>query len=68
LFRPHNDPDDHWDLACAFALAKTGLCPLAGVLIDFPPGHSRYSFYKKLKPAAAAKAKPKASAKRARRR
>ena len=38
LFRPHNDPDDHWDLACAFALAKTGLCPLAGVLIDFPPG------------------------------
>ena len=37
-------------------------------LIDFPPGHSRYSFYKKLKPAAAAKAEPKASAKRAKRR
>lgn len=21
LFRPHFDPDDHWDLACVFALA-----------------------------------------------
>src|SRR5690349_1394700 len=38
LFRPYNDPDDHWDLACAFAIAKVGLCPLSGVLIDFPPG------------------------------
>src|SRR5262249_20763604 len=38
LFRPHNDPDDHWDLACAFAIAKLGLRPLVGVLIDHPPG------------------------------
>ena len=38
LFRPHNDPDDHWDLACVFALAVKGLVPLAGVLIDHPPG------------------------------
>lgn len=38
LFRPHNDPDDHWDLACAFAIAKHGWATLAGVLIDHPPG------------------------------
>ena len=38
LFRPHNDPDDHWDLACAFAIAKLGYTALAGVLIDHPPG------------------------------
>ena len=24
LFRPHGDPDDHWDLACEYALAKVG--------------------------------------------
>lgn len=38
LFRPHNDPDDHWDLACAFALAARGMASLAGILIDYPPG------------------------------
>ncbi|MCY2993106.1 MAG: hypothetical protein NTY19_35270 [Planctomycetota bacterium] len=37
LFRPHNDPDDHWDLACAYALAYQGRAELKGVLIDFPP-------------------------------
>lgn len=37
LFRPHEDPDDHWDLACQFALAKRGLIDFQGVLIDFPP-------------------------------
>lgn len=37
LFRPHEDPDDHWDLACQFALAKKGLIDLRGVLIDYPP-------------------------------
>ncbi|MCP4450169.1 MAG: hypothetical protein GY809_01805, partial [Planctomycetes bacterium] len=37
LFRPHNDPDDHWDLACVFALAQQGLIDLKGVLIDSPP-------------------------------
>lgn len=38
LFRPHNDPDDHWDLACAFALASLGKASLAGIMIDYPPG------------------------------
>jgi len=37
LFRPHEDPDDHWDLACQFALAKKGLIDLRGILIDYPP-------------------------------
>ncbi len=36
LFRPHNDPDDHWDLACVYALAMQGRVDLRGVLIDFP--------------------------------
>lgn len=40
LFRPHNDPDDHYDLACQFALAKRGLTDLAGVLLDYPPDPS----------------------------
>lgn len=38
LFRPHNDPDDHWDLACVFALAATRMASVAGILIDHPPG------------------------------
>ncbi|MDX9752844.1 MAG: hypothetical protein RBU29_02730 [bacterium] len=37
LFRPHNDPDDHWDLACAYALAYRGEVDLRAVLIDAPP-------------------------------
>ncbi len=37
LFRPHADPDDHWDLACVYALACQGLVDLLGVLIDYPP-------------------------------
>ena len=37
LFRPHNDPDDHWDLACIYALAHQGDIDLKGVLIDHPP-------------------------------
>lgn len=37
LFRPHNDPDDHWDLACAFAIAKLRRASLKGILIDYPP-------------------------------
>jgi len=37
LFRPHNDPDDHWDLACVFALAQQGLIDLKAILIDSPP-------------------------------
>ena len=40
LFHPYNDPDDHWDLACLYALAHRGDIDLRGILIDFPPGHS----------------------------
>jgi hypothetical protein len=37
LCRPHMDPDDHWDLACVFALCHRGDVDLKAVLIDFPP-------------------------------
>ena len=37
LFRPHDDPDDHWDLATQFALAKIGAIDLRGVIGDYPP-------------------------------
>jgi hypothetical protein len=37
LYRPHMDPDDHWDLACVYALAYHGDIELKGVLIDHPP-------------------------------
>ncbi len=40
LFRPHIDPDDHWDLACVYALARRGDIDLKGVLIDHPPGNA----------------------------
>ena len=36
LYRPHDDPDDHWDLATQFALAKVGAIDLRGVIIDYP--------------------------------
>ena len=36
LFRPYNDPDNHWDLACVYALAYRGDVNLLAVLIDFP--------------------------------
>lgn len=36
LFRPHNDPDDHYDLVCQFALAKMGYIDLRVVLMDYP--------------------------------
>jgi len=36
LFRPHNDPDDHWDLATQYALALQGRLDLRGVMIDYP--------------------------------
>ena len=37
LFHPHGDPDDHFDLAVAYALAKRGAFDLRGVVIDYPP-------------------------------
>jgi Inosine-uridine preferring nucleoside hydrolase len=36
LFRPHDDPDDHWDLATQYALAWQGRVDLRGVMIDHP--------------------------------
>jgi len=36
LYRPHCDPDDHWDLACVFALAHRGAIDLKAVVIDYP--------------------------------
>lgn len=36
LYRPHDDPDDHWDLACVFSLAWQGNVDLLGILIDYP--------------------------------
>lgn len=37
LFHSYNDPDDHWDLACQYALAFNRDINLAGILIDYPP-------------------------------
>ncbi len=37
LFRPHADPDDHFDLATAYALAFQGRLDLRAVVIDHPP-------------------------------
>ncbi len=37
LYRPHEDPDDHWDLASLYALAQAGEVELRGVMIDYPP-------------------------------
>lgn len=39
LHRPHVDPDDHWDLACIYALASRGDIDLKGILIDYPSEH-----------------------------
>ncbi len=37
LFHPHGDPDDHFDLACVYALALRRRFDLRGVVIDYPP-------------------------------
>lgn len=37
LFHPHGDPDDHFDLAVAYALTLRGAVDLRGVVIDYPP-------------------------------
>ena len=41
LFRAPNDPDDHFDLATNFALAKRGAINLKCVIIDYPPATTR---------------------------
>jgi hypothetical protein len=37
LFRPHADPDDHFDLATVYALAAQGRFELMAIMIDHPP-------------------------------
>jgi hypothetical protein len=37
LFRPHNDPDDHFELAAIYALVLQGRIDLRGIVIDRPP-------------------------------
>lgn len=43
LYHLPADPDDHWDLACQYALSYCGDIELKGVLIDYPQdeAHSR---------------------------
>jgi hypothetical protein len=41
LFRPHQDPDDHWDLLCVYALHQLGAIDARAILIDHPPPHHR---------------------------
>ncbi|GHT20061.1 hypothetical protein FACS1894189_9000 [Planctomycetales bacterium] len=36
LYHPHDDPDDHFDLACVYSLARQGIIDLKGVGIDYP--------------------------------
>ncbi len=36
LYQPPCDPDDHWDLATVYALAKSGRIQLLGVVLDYP--------------------------------
>ncbi len=36
-FRPHVDPDDHWDLATVFALAYQRNIDLKAIVCDWPP-------------------------------
>ncbi len=36
LYHPHNDPDDHYDLAQVFALGKSGALQVQQVIIDYP--------------------------------
>ena len=36
LYHPHNDPDDHFDLAQIYALVKSGEIELCQIIIDYP--------------------------------
>ncbi|MCX7046689.1 MAG: hypothetical protein NTX50_14535 [Candidatus Sumerlaeota bacterium] len=36
FYRPHGDPDDHYDVACAYALAAKGAFDLRGIVCDHP--------------------------------
>lgn len=37
LFHPHNDPDDHFDLAVVYALAQQRAVDLRAVVLDYQP-------------------------------
>lgn len=43
LYHPHNDPDDHYDLAQVFALHKLGAIELQQVIIDYPKLDDRWA-------------------------
>ncbi|NUN97021.1 MAG: nucleoside hydrolase [Candidatus Omnitrophica bacterium] len=43
LYHPHNDPDDHWDLASLYGLMARGDIDLKGVVIDHPSNGARGS-------------------------
>lgn len=43
LYHPHNDPDDHYDLAQVFALHKCGAIDLQHVIIDYPKMDDRWA-------------------------
>ena len=44
LFHPHNDPDDHFDLACVFSLGYQGLVDLRGIGLDHTPPQFNHSY------------------------
>ncbi|MCA9426706.1 MAG: nucleoside hydrolase [Candidatus Omnitrophica bacterium] len=43
LYHPHNDPDDHWDLATLYGLMMRGNIDLKGIFIDHPLNAARES-------------------------
>ncbi|MHC4123498.1 MAG: nucleoside hydrolase [Planctomycetota bacterium] len=42
LYRPYLDQDDHWDLACLYALAYEGQLDLKGVVVDYPSKNPKH--------------------------
>jgi len=42
LYRPHLDPDDHWDLATGYALSRKGDLDLIGVMTDNPQNFEEF--------------------------
>ncbi len=44
IYQPYCDPDDYWDLATAYALAKLGRIELLGIVLDYPLEPDSYGF------------------------
>ena len=42
IFHPYADLDDHWDLACQFALSYVGKTDLRAIVIDYPPNDNSF--------------------------